>query len=204
MSKLYDLLSQAAVIRDATDEKENTALRVGTMFVDFIQACLEVLPYEIINASLTTCVEGETSFVIHYGTVDYDGQTHTRHITIPLVSSNKAGLMSPAMIDEFNQALTNLQNSIIAINNALGDLKEVFLTQAEYDAMVDAGTIDPNTKYYIYEDCYSRTNIRSHGLVLGSVPSTKCTRVSASCGASFPIYGSTVTYGVITNNGKIT
>lgn len=152
MSKLYDLLSQAAVIRDATDEKENTALRVGTMFVDFIQACLEVLPYEIINASLTTCVEGETSFVIHYGTVDHDGQTHTRHITIPLVSSNKAGLMSPAMIDEFNQALTNLQNSIITINNALGELKEVFLTQAEYDAMVDAGTIDPNTKYYIYEE----------------------------------------------------
>ena len=30
--------------------------------------------------------------------------------------------------------------------------KEQFLTQAEYDAIVASGTLEPNVKYYILED----------------------------------------------------
>lgn len=43
MANLKSLLPQASTIRDATVEKENTALRVGTMFVDIISEAADEL-----------------------------------------------------------------------------------------------------------------------------------------------------------------
>ncbi len=42
MANIQSLLQQAAAIRDASAEKENTALRVGTMFVDVIEQLSDV------------------------------------------------------------------------------------------------------------------------------------------------------------------
>ena len=64
MSKLNNLLQQAAVIRDATEEHENTAVRVGTMFVDFIQSCIDVLPAEVVDATGISTSTSENTFVI--------------------------------------------------------------------------------------------------------------------------------------------
>lgn len=260
MSKLQDLLSQAAVIRDATEDKENTAIRVGTMFVDFIQACLDILPQLLVDGNLTSGVPGASSFTLTFHTLDGDGMAHSNSISIPIVNTTVAGLMSPSLKEELNSATSSVNNltprvasaeaNITSLSkcklsyydatwlfydtrwteenfNALADaitagnfliyrgnpalaslhanyirlivqyyrgwrqadiwlndgivtvtwldpvyfpsetqvndlndrveaveesVKEAFLTQEEYNAMVDAGTIDPNTKYYIYEE----------------------------------------------------
>lgn len=44
-----------------------------------------------------------------------------------------------------------MQGSMRIMAEQLEALAEVYCTEAEYNAMVDAGTIDPNTKYFIYE-----------------------------------------------------
>lgn len=44
-----------------------------------------------------------------------------------------------------------MQGSLRIVAEQLEALAEVYCTEAEYNAMVDAGTIDPNTKYFIYE-----------------------------------------------------
>ena len=49
---------------------------------------------------------------------------------------------SETQVNELNDRVEAVEESV----------KEAFLTQEEYNAMVDAGTIDPNTKYYIYEE----------------------------------------------------
>lgn len=53
-------------------------------------------------------------------------------------------------LDETNrQTKTNTQN----IKMLMADnVKSVWLTQEEYDALVDAGTVDENTEYNIYEE----------------------------------------------------
>lgn len=44
-----------------------------------------------------------------------------------------------------------MQGSLRIVAEQLEALAEVYCTEAEYNAMVDAGTIDADTKYYIYE-----------------------------------------------------
>ena len=44
-----------------------------------------------------------------------------------------------------------MHGSLIAVTEQLETLAEVYCTEAEYQAMADAGTLDPGTKYYIYE-----------------------------------------------------
>ncbi len=44
-----------------------------------------------------------------------------------------------------------MQGSLRIVAEQLEALAEVYCTEAEYNAMIDAGTIDPNTKYFIYE-----------------------------------------------------
>ena len=53
-------------------------------------------------------------------------------------------------LDETNrQTKVNTQN----IKALMADsVKSVWLTQEEYDALVDAGTVDENTEYNIYEE----------------------------------------------------
>ena len=53
-------------------------------------------------------------------------------------------------LDETNrQTKANTQN----IKTLMADnVKSVWLTQEEYDALVDAGTVDENTEYNIYEE----------------------------------------------------
>ena len=54
-------------------------------------------------------------------------------------------------LDRLASDLGLLQGSLRAVAEGLGALNEVYCTEAEYQAMADAGTLDPGTKYYIYE-----------------------------------------------------
>ena len=116
-SRLNNLLAQAAVIRDATEEHENTAVRVGTMFVDFIQACLAVLPSEIIDATGITASTSETNFLIHYRVIDEAGETANRSITIPVASSENAGLLTPAQLAQINSVVSNMSTVLSTLQD---------------------------------------------------------------------------------------
>ena len=133
MSKLNNLLQQAAVIRDATEEHENTAVRVGTMFVDFIQSCIDVLPAEVVDATGISTSTSENNFVIRYRTVDDDGESVSKSITIPAASSDNAGLLSTSLLAEINQAVSSVVNAVseLATVRGIAETAQTTSTRAE-------------------------------------------------------------------------
>lgn len=100
MAKIQSLLPQAAVIRDATAEGENTAFRVGSMFVSLIQAILSSFPAEVIDASDISFSATKTNYIITFKTIKDDGTTGVRQIIIPTASSESSGLMTAAQVKE--------------------------------------------------------------------------------------------------------
>lgn len=54
-------------------------------------------------------------------------------------------------INELSNGLVASNSRIQALEVAVGALGEEYLTEADYNALVDAGTVDPNKKYFIYE-----------------------------------------------------
>ena len=133
MSKLSNLLQQAAVIRDATEEHENTAVRVGTMFVDFIQSCMDVLPKEIVDATGISTSASETNFVVRYRTIDDTGSSVSKSITIPVASSDNAGLLSTSLLAEINQAVSSVVNAVseLATVRGIAETAQTTSTRAE-------------------------------------------------------------------------
>lgn len=133
MSKLNNLLQQAAVIRDATEEHENTAVRVGTMFVDFIQSCMDVLPKEIVDATGISTSASETNFVVRYRTIDDTGSSVSKSITIPVASSDNAGLLSTSLLAEINQAVSSVVNAVseLATVRGIAETAQTTSTRAE-------------------------------------------------------------------------
>ena len=56
-----------------------------------------------------------------------------------------------AQLDLLSNRVAAMTSSIEALEVALGALAEVYCTEAEYNQMIDSGSIDPNIKYFIYE-----------------------------------------------------
>lgn len=48
-------------------------------------------------------------------------------------------------------AQKNTQNTAILNNLVNSNVRQIFLTQAQYDALVDAGTVEADVMYNIYE-----------------------------------------------------
>lgn len=105
MAIIQSLLQQAAVIRDATAEGENSALRVGSMFVSLIQALLSTLPQEVIDATGISYTATASNFVITFKTIKDDGTSGSRQIIIPTASS-------VIIFDGFADNLTPLKMSV--------------------------------------------------------------------------------------------
>lgn len=144
MSKLQDLLSQAAVIRDATEDKENTAIRVGTMFVDFIQACLDILPQLLVDGNLTSGVPGASSFTLTFHTLDGDGVAHSNSISIPIVNTTVAGLMSPSLKQELLSATSSVNNLTPRMTNAETNITNLSQLKLSY---YDASWVHYSTRW---------------------------------------------------------
>lgn len=144
MSKLQDLLSQAAVIRDATEDKENTAIRVGTMFVDFIQACLDILPQLLVDGNLTSGVPGASSFTLTFHTLDGDGVAHSNSISIPIVNTTVAGLMSPSLKAELHSATSAVNNLTPRMTNAETNITNLSQLKLSY---YDASWVHYSTRW---------------------------------------------------------
>lgn len=94
MTKLTDLLPHAAYIRDATEENENTAERVGGFLVTFVQALIDSMPAIQIEGNSLEYRVSEDNFVISMKMRNYDATEVPIDITIPAATIQKAGLMT--------------------------------------------------------------------------------------------------------------
>lgn len=63
---------------------------------------------------------------------------------------HQAGINANA-IDALSAQLDLTKGNVYDLQVAVGGLAEEYLTETEYNALVDAGTVDPNKKYFIYE-----------------------------------------------------
>lgn len=110
MADLNSLKQDAGTIRDASQQNENTAFRVGSWLVELI----EFLTNTSIEAVMTSIIPSVTADGIVL-TINYqkaDGTTFSNSITLPLADAEKAGLMSPTMVAK----ISAIQSSINAIN----------------------------------------------------------------------------------------
>ncbi len=96
MADFTSLLQQAAVIRDASQEKENTALRVGSMFIDILQRLASELPPKLIDASVISSNVADGKMTVTFNLVAQNGDTSTKDIVIPAASADSPGLMQPS------------------------------------------------------------------------------------------------------------
>ncbi len=101
---IKDLLTQAAVIRDAAAEGENTAMRVGSMLIDLVRRIVDTLSADALSAlGLRITASAETVTVI-YKTVDAGGTARDVSVALPAATTTTAGMMSSASLAAINKA----------------------------------------------------------------------------------------------------
>lgn len=69
---------------------------------------------------------------------------------IQYAAKQRGDLFTATDANEIKEVVNN--NANILYDIATGFTKSVWLTQSEYDALVDAGTVDSDTEYNIYEE----------------------------------------------------
>jgi len=136
MAKIDSLLSRASEVRDATLEKENTALRVGSLFVDLIQTITAVLPREILEASGISVAASASDVTISYKKILNDGSAGTGRITIPAVTETGAGVITPALLAQIREGLTDISEAIRAAGNAQTSANTANTTAANNTALI--------------------------------------------------------------------
>lgn len=149
MAYIQSLLQQAAAIRDASKEGENTALRVGSMFISLIQAIVDTLPQEAIDAIGLSSAASATNFTISFKTVNDDGTTGFKQIVIPAASSEKAGLLTPEQIAEIKKSAQDISEVLQSIEQ----LTPIRIESEEaLEAMRTLGLLKDGQLYYIPEE----------------------------------------------------
>lgn len=103
MSKLTNLLSAAATVRDATEESENTASRIGGLFVSIIQTLIDTMPEAQIDGASLSYQVSDSNFIISMKKMLDDGTEIPFKIVIPAASSVYAGLLTPASLNKINE-----------------------------------------------------------------------------------------------------
>ena len=97
--KLIDILSAAAVVRDETNEKANTAERVGGVLVELANYLSAFAPV----SDVTVETEGDSvRLVLHLKTED--GTVSTRSVTLPAASSENAGVLTSELLKALQEA----------------------------------------------------------------------------------------------------
>ena len=135
MSKLEKLLPAAATVRDATEEYENTASRIGGLFVSIIQTIIDTIPETQIDASSLSYKASSENFIISMNKRTDEGSVSQYDIVIPTVSTEKAGLMTPTQLTELSNSL---KTTIVGIANGVAPLNENSKIPAVYlPAFVD-------------------------------------------------------------------
>lgn len=113
--KLIDILSDAAVVRDETNEKANTAERVGGVLVELANYLSNFAPV----SNVTVEADGaNVRLVLHLK--NEDGTVSTRGVTLPAASTEKAGVLT-----------TELLKALQAADRANEDLAKEGISKAE-------------------------------------------------------------------------
>lgn len=95
---MEELLKQAAVIRDETDDYKNTAERVGTLLVDIIKKMGLIVPSESIDGDSLQFTADSTSVKLIFSALDGNGNRVNKELQLPVVTLQKAGVMSPDLL----------------------------------------------------------------------------------------------------------
>lgn len=117
MGKLTNLLPLAAAVRDATEEYENSASRVGSLFVSIIQAIIDTVPEALIDGSTVSFTTSESNFIISMKKRLNDGSLVPITITIPAASTANAGLLTPALLAELRAGINSASNAAATAQN---------------------------------------------------------------------------------------
>ena len=118
MSKFNDLLPVAAGVRDATEQHENTAARVGGLFVSIIKAIIETIPENNIDGDTISYTTTESNFLITMKKRLANGNFVPITITIPAATSENAGLLTPSLLAEFRTAINSASNAANTAQNS--------------------------------------------------------------------------------------
>lgn len=114
--KLIDILSDAAVVRDETNEKANTAERVGGVMVAITEFLREFTPISEISAE-ATAIEVRLRFKAH----EADGTPVYRYVVLPVATLSAAGVFTPTMLNSLNTADRNETTARQAADAALSE-----------------------------------------------------------------------------------
>ena len=149
--KLIDILSDAAVVRDETNEKANTAERVGGVLVELANYLSAFAPV----SDVTVETEGDyVRLVLHIK--NEDGTVSTRSVTLPAASTSSAGVLTSELLkalnaaDRFNEDLA--QEGISKAESASAMLFEEEAARKETDAELLKRIIGKSTASSAYND----------------------------------------------------
>lgn len=100
--ELTDILKAAAQVRDETASQQNTATRVGGVLTDLANFVGEAVFAAGMTAKTNTA--GVSLLIKYY---DADGQPYTKELPLPVVSLQRAGVITPAQLADLNTADRN-------------------------------------------------------------------------------------------------
>lgn len=146
--KLIDILSAAAVVRDETNEKANTAERVGGVLVELANYLSNFAPV----SNVTVEADGaNVRLVLHIK--NEDGTVSTRSVALPAATTENAGVLSSELLKALQAtdrsetaarqaADAELLKRIIGKSTASSAYTDPFKYLADYQSEKDAsGTI---------------------------------------------------------------
>lgn len=97
--KLIDILSDAAVVRDETNEKANTAERVGGVLVELVNYLSAFAPV----SDVTVETEGDSVRLV-LQLKNEDGTVSTRSVTLPAATTENAGVLTAELLKALQAA----------------------------------------------------------------------------------------------------
>lgn len=140
---IKDLLTQAAVIRDAAAEGENTAMRVGSMFVDLVQRTVDTLSADALSALGLRVTAAADKVTVTYKTVDAGGTARDVSVTIPSATVTTAGVMSTAQLAAINKATQDITSLIQRLDGSDASVKAASdAAKSVADALAAHETVD--------------------------------------------------------------
>lgn len=115
---MEELLKKAAIIRDETDDGENTAERVGSLLLEIIGKIGQIVPSESIDGDSLTFSADTTSLKLKFTALDGNGERVPKEVSIPLVTVQKAGVMSAQMLSDLKESVSSALKAITNESNA--------------------------------------------------------------------------------------
>lgn len=181
MAKIDHLLPQAAEIRDAMQEGENTALRVGTMFVDLIQALEKILSSDdeskaaalnairqeiVIEASTRAAVDSRIehkcdSLRADFGTEASEraGADNELRAAIRLLEhaldESEDGTFAQSTNEDIRELWSKISQLVSDLDYTRNDIDALTPIEVESEeamaGLIASGEIDDNRMYYVPE-----------------------------------------------------